>query len=84
MDLLGYGDLSHFNDITSVNIASVKVSPFRILAYQKVCSDFYRASNYESNRISSYNIDSPLSISAAPALFTNAFFAVALPSLEER
>lgn len=57
LDLLGYGDLSHFNDITNVNIENVKVSPFRLLAYQKVCSDFYRVGNYESARIKSYNID---------------------------
>ena len=60
LDLLGYGDLSHFKDITSVNIETLKVSPFRLLAYQKVCSDFYRVGNYESSRIISYNIDSPL------------------------
>lgn len=60
LDLLGYGDLSHFNDITSVNIETVKVSPFRLLAYQKVCSDFYRVANYESARINSYNIDTPV------------------------
>nr|DAO07110.1 MAG TPA: Major capsid protein [Microviridae sp.] len=60
LDMLGYGDLSHFNDITSVNIETLKVSPFRLLAYQKVCSDFYRVANYEASRITSYNIDSPL------------------------
>lgn len=57
LDLLGYGDLSHFNDITNVNIENIKVSPFRLLAYQKVCSDFYRVGNYESSRVKSYNID---------------------------
>lgn len=60
LDLLGYGDLSHFNDITNVNIDNVKVSPFRLLAYQKVCSDFYRVANYESSRIFSYNVDNLL------------------------
>lgn len=58
LDLLGYGDLSHFDDITNLNIENIKVSPFRLLAYQKVCSDFYRASNYESARVKSYNLDS--------------------------
>lgn len=58
LDLLGYGDLSHFNDITSLNIENIKVSPFRLLAYQKVCSDFYRVANYESARVNSYNYDS--------------------------
>lgn len=62
LDLLGYGDLSHFDDgsLSIVNIANVKVSPFRLLAYQKICSDFYRVGNYEENRISSYNVDSLL------------------------
>ena len=58
LDLLGYGDLSHFKDISNVNIDNVKVSPFRLLAYQKICSDFYRVANYESARISSFNVDS--------------------------
>ena len=55
--MLGYGDLSHFNDILNVNIDNIQVSPFRILAYQKVCSDFYRVANYESSRINAYNVD---------------------------
>lgn len=59
LDLLGYGDLSHFDDTLNVKIDNVKVSPFRLLAYQKVCSDFYRVANYESARIKSYNIDVP-------------------------
>lgn len=73
LDLLGYGDLSHFNDITSVNIESLQVSPFRLLAYQKVCSDFYRVGNYESNRIASYNVDSLLSFKSDSLLFTNTY-----------
>lgn len=60
LDLLGYGDFSRFNSLSGqiVSIQNVKVSLLRALAYQKVCSDFYRVSNYESNRISSYNVDS--------------------------
>lgn len=73
LDLLGYGDLSHFNDITSVNIDSVKVSPFRLLAYQKVCSDFYRNANYESSRISAYNVDTQLDFTHAHTLFTKSY-----------
>lgn len=57
LDLLGYGDLSHFDDTLNLKIDNVKVSPFRLLAYQKVCSDYYRVANYESARIKSYNID---------------------------
>lgn len=73
LDMLGYGDLSHFNDITSVNIESLKVSPFRLLAYQKVCSDFYRVANYESSRITSYNIDAPLYPSTSFLNFVKAY-----------
>ena len=73
LDLLGYGDLSHFNDITSVNIDSVKVSPFRILAYQKVCSDFYRVANYESSRIFSSNIDAPIALDNNAFIFTQTY-----------
>lgn len=73
LDLLGYGDLSHFNDITSVNIESLTVSPFRLLAYQKVCSDYYRVANYESSRITSYNIDSPIYITTSFLNFTKAY-----------
>lgn len=73
LDLLGYGDLSHFNDITSVNIDTLKVSPFRLLAYQKICSDFYRVANYEASRITSYNIDSPIFISSSFLNFTKAY-----------
>lgn len=62
LDLLGYGDLSHFDDITNVAIESVKVSPFRLLAYQKVCSDYYRVANYEKSRVSSYNVDQPATL----------------------
>lgn len=67
LDLLGYGDLSHFDDgsLSIVNIENVKVSPFRLLAYQKICSDFYRVNNYEENRISSYNVDAMLPMSGS-------------------
>lgn len=73
LDLLGYGDLSHFNDITNVNIDTLRVSPFRLLAYQKVCSDFYRVGNYESSRITSYNIDSPVIFASNVTNFVKAY-----------
>lgn len=71
LDLLGYGDLSHFNDITNVNIENVKVSPFRLLAYQKVCSDYYRVANYEANRIKSYNVDNLLPWGGQSSVFSS-------------
>lgn len=71
LDLLGYGDLSHFNDITNVNIENVQVSPFRLLAYQKVCSDYYRVANYESSRIKSYNVDNLLPWGGQSSVFSS-------------
>lgn len=61
LDLLGYGDMSHIsNRFSLANIESLKVSPFRLLAYQKICNDFYRVSAYESSRVSSFNVDTLL------------------------
>ena len=73
LDLLGYGDLSHFNDITNLNIENVKVSPFRVLAYQKVCSDFYRVSNYESARVKSYSFDSEVHLAGNVQNFVSTY-----------
>ena len=73
LDLLGYGDLSHYKDVTSVDIETLKVSPFRLLAYQKICSDFYRVANYESSRITSYNIDAPIYTTSSFLNFTKAY-----------
>lgn len=65
LDLLGYGVSA--SDVVSAakenpsmterDIASVKVNPFRLLAYQKVYYDFYRNPFYELNNPSAYNID---------------------------
>lgn len=65
LDLLGYGVSA--SDVVSAakenpsmserDIASVKVNPFRLLAYQKIYYDFYRNPLYELNNPSAYNID---------------------------
>ena len=73
LDLLGYGDLSRFKDISNATIDTLKVSPFRLLAYQKICSDFYRVANYESSRIISYNIDAPIYQTSNFLGFTKAY-----------
>ena len=73
LDLLGYGDLSHFDDTLNLKIDNVKVSPFRLLAYQKVCSDFYRVSNYESTRIKSYNYDSQVPLAGNVQNFVSTY-----------
>ena len=65
LDLLGYGVSA--SDVVSAakenpsmterDIASIKVNPFRLLAYQKIYYDFYRNPFYELNNPSAYNID---------------------------
>lgn len=68
LDLLGYGDLSHLgNTINLVNIQSLSVSPFRLLAYQKICNDFYRVSSYQSSDVVDYNVDTMISQTGSSA-----------------
>lgn len=65
LDLLGYGVsasdvVSAAKDnpsMTERDISSVKVNPFRLLAYQKIYYDFYRNPLYELNNPSAFNID---------------------------
>lgn len=70
LDLLGYSDASHFQHqtVNQLTFDNVKVSMFRLLAYQKICSDFYRVSDYEKSRIDAYNVDTLLSHEGSTAL----------------
>lgn len=62
LDLLGYG--CYFTP-ENHNFAPAVMNPFRLLAYQKICSDFYRVANWENNRVKSWNIDGlPLDMTA--------------------
>lgn len=54
LDLLGYG--CYFTP-ENHDFAPAAMNPFRLLAYQKICADFYRVANWENNRIKSWNID---------------------------
>lgn len=54
LDLLGYG--CYFTP-ESKDFAPAAMNPFRLLAYQKICADFYRVANWEDNRVKSWNID---------------------------
>lgn len=54
LDLLGYG--CYFTP-DSQDYAPAAMNPFRLLAYQKICADFYRVANWEDNRVKSWNID---------------------------
>lgn len=61
LDLLGYGvNVSNVDSLISANNAkpfNFKVSPFRMLAYQKIYSDFYRNTLYESIDVENFNVD---------------------------
>lgn len=54
LDLLGYG--CYFTPDAD-DYAPAAMNPFRLLAYQKICADFYRVANWEDNRVKSWNID---------------------------
>lgn len=62
LDLLGYG--CYFTP-ENHDFAPAVMNPFRLLAYQKICADFYRVANWENNRVKSWNIDGlPLDMTA--------------------
>lgn len=68
LDLLGYGvNVSNVDSLISANNAkpfNFKVSPFRMLAYQKIYSDFYRNTLYESIDVENFNVDNTSSSSS--------------------
>lgn len=61
-DLLGYGINSvnvpsNFSNLTNFDSYNTHVSLFRLAAYQKIYSDYYRNPYYESVETSSFNLD---------------------------
>lgn len=68
LDLLGYGvNVSNVDTLIAANTAkpfAFKVSPFRMLAYQKIYSDFYRNPLYESIDVENFNVDNTSSSSS--------------------
>lgn len=68
LDLLGYGvNVSNVDSLIAANTAKpfkFKVSPFRMLAYQKIYSDFYRNTLYESIDVENFNVDNTSSSSS--------------------
>lgn len=61
LDLLGYGvNVSNVDSLIAANNTkpfNFKVSPFRMLAYQKIYSDYYRNPLYESIDVENFNVD---------------------------
>lgn len=68
LDLLGYGvNVSNVDSLIAADNAkpfAFKVSPFRMLAYQKIYSDFYRNTLYESIDVENFNVDNTSSSSS--------------------
>lgn len=68
LDLLGYGvNVSNVDSLIDANSSkpfSFKVSPFRMLAYQKIYSDYYRNTLYESIDVENFNVDNTSSSSS--------------------
>ena len=68
LDLLGYGvNVSNVDSLIAANNAkpfAFKVSPFRMLAYQKIYSDFYRNPLYEAIDVENFNVDNTSSSSS--------------------
>lgn len=69
LDLLGYGC---YYTPESKDFAPAAMNPFRLLAYQKICADFYRVACWEDNRVKAWNID------GLPLDMTSSFNAVTL------
>lgn len=54
LSYLGYGD---FSSNTQDRIENLRLSPWRLLAYQKVCQDWHRFSQWENSAPERYNIN---------------------------
>lgn len=71
LDLLGYGvNVSNVDSLIAANTSkpfSFKVSPFRMLAYQKIYSDYYRNPLYEAIDVENFNVDNSSSSSSIAA-----------------
>lgn len=62
LEYLGYGDYSSYgiednNWSTTPLLYNLELSPFPLLAYQKIYSDFYRYTQWEKTNPSTFNLD---------------------------
>lgn len=61
LDLLGYGvNVANVDSLIAANKVkkfTFNVNPFRFFAYQKIYSDYYRNTQYESINLNAWNID---------------------------
>lgn len=56
LDALGYGDFSFCID-DSKRFPNISLNAFRLLAYQKIYSDFYRNEQWEDSKPTCFNVD---------------------------
>lgn len=54
LDMLGYGD---YHNMGTGPSGTINVSPFRMLAYQKIYADWYRQTEWENNDVNLWNAD---------------------------
>ena len=57
LDALGYGDFSFLLNSSSSTYPVVYLNAFRLLAYQKIYSDFYRNEQWEESKPTNFNVD---------------------------
>lgn len=57
LDALGYGDFSSLLNANSSSTPPSYLNAFRLLAYQKIYSDFYRNEQWEDSKPTNFNVD---------------------------
>ena len=57
LDSLGYGDFSPLLNNESTKVPLSYLNAFRLLAYQKIYSDFYRNEQWEDSKPTTFNVD---------------------------
>lgn len=57
LDALGYGDFSSLLNKENGHLPLVYLNAFRLLAYQKIYSDFYRNEQWEESKPTNFNVD---------------------------
>lgn len=76
LDLLGYGvNVTNVDElIANKSKFSFNVSPFRMCAYQKIYSDFYRNAQYESINVETFSLDNTSSSSSIATQTANMMY----------
>lgn len=57
LDYLGYGDFRSLYNLGTVEFDDFALNPFPLAAYQKVCQDYFRFSQWQTSSPNLYNFD---------------------------